>query len=196
MRFSTLKFAIAALAICSNTVFGQTTPSQVVSNINMLTQKSEALQAPAESITIVNGPLIVAGQGPFPDARRSQQEIIRGFTDIVSTATTALSQMQGMAAIPPGANSDAILEAFRGFVRVHQALLEILIGKAGLFSTVPFIGQPIAAALRQIEAIVDTLAFTLIDTLEGQASEIQSEADSLSATIGDAITSYQGVNLD
>ncbi|KAJ0363792.1 hypothetical protein COL154_005361 [Colletotrichum chrysophilum] len=170
MRFSTLKFAIAALAICSNTVFGQTTPSQVVSNINMLTQKSEALQAPAESITIVNGPLIVAGQGPFP--------------------------MQGMAAIPPGANSDAILEAFRGFVRVHQALLEILIGKAGLFSTVPFIGQPIAAALRQIEAIVDTLAFTLIDTLEGQASEIQSEADSLSATIGDAITSYQGVNLD
>ncbi|KAI8289985.1 hypothetical protein K4K60_007232 [Colletotrichum sp. SAR11_57] len=189
MHFSTLKFVIAALAICSNTVFGQTTPSQVVSNINMLTQKSQALQAPAESITIVNGPLIVAGQGPFP-------EIIRGFTDIVSTATTALSQMQGMAAIPPGANSDAIIEAFRGFVRVHQALLEILIGKAGLFSTVPFIGQPIAAVLRQIEAIVDTLAFTLIDTLEGQASEIQSEADSLSATIGGAITSYQGVNLD
>ncbi|KAJ0269789.1 hypothetical protein CBS470a_013667, partial [Colletotrichum nupharicola] len=66
MQFSTLKFAIAALAICSNTVFGQTTPSQVVSNINMLTQKSQALRAPAESITIVNGPLIVAGQGPFP----------------------------------------------------------------------------------------------------------------------------------
>ncbi|CAI0651460.1 unnamed protein product, partial [Colletotrichum noveboracense] len=112
------------------------------------------------------------------------------------TDVIALSQMQGMAAIPPGANADAILEAFRGFVRVHQTLLEILIGKAGLFSTVPFIGQPISAVLRQIESVVDTLAFTLIDTLEGQASEIQSEADSLSATIGDAITSYQGVNLD
>ncbi|KAF4923471.1 FAD-linked oxidoreductase hmp9 [Colletotrichum viniferum] len=121
-------------------------------------------------------------------------EIIRGFTDIVSTATTALSQMQGIAAVPPGANADAMLEAFRGFVRVHQALLEILIGKAGLLSTVPFIGQPIAAVLRQIKSI--TLAFTLIDTVQGQASEIQSEANILSATIGDAITSYQGVNLD
>ncbi len=41
------------------------------------------------------------------------------------------------------------------FVRVHQALLNILIGKSGLFSTVPFIGQPIAAILRQIETVVD-----------------------------------------
>lgn len=63
--------------------------------------------------------------------------------------------MQGIAAVPPGANADAMLEAFRGFVRVHQALLEILIGKAGLLSTVPFIGQPIAAVLRQIKSIGD-----------------------------------------
>jgi hypothetical protein len=41
------------------------------------------------------------------------------------------------------------------FVRVHQSLLNILIGKAGLFSTVPFIGQPLAAVLRQIEGVVD-----------------------------------------
>ena len=41
------------------------------------------------------------------------------------------------------------------FVRVHQVLLNILIGKAGLFQTVPFIGQPVAAVLRQVEAIVD-----------------------------------------
>jgi hypothetical protein len=33
--------------------------------------------------------------------------------------------------------------------------LNILIGKAGLFSTVPFIGQPVAAVLRQIENVVD-----------------------------------------
>jgi hypothetical protein len=41
------------------------------------------------------------------------------------------------------------------FVRVHQALLNILIGKAGLFQTVPFIGQPIAEVLSQIEGVVD-----------------------------------------
>jgi hypothetical protein len=30
-----------------------------------------------------------------------------------------------------------------------------MIGKAGLFNTVPFIGQPVAAVLRQVENIVD-----------------------------------------
>lgn len=45
------------------------TPAQVVNNIKMLTQKSQALQGPANSITIVNGPLIVIGQGPFPTVR-------------------------------------------------------------------------------------------------------------------------------
>lgn len=146
-------------------VLAQITPAQVVSNINMITQKSQALQAPAQSITIINGPLIIVGQGPFP-------EIIRGFVDIVSTATTAISQMQGMEPVPAGQPSDAIFNAFREvssdhnfenvkslirlqFVRVHQALLNILIGKAGLFQTVPFIGQPIAAVLRQIENVVD-----------------------------------------
>lgn len=87
-------------------VIAQTTPAQVVSNINMITQKSQALQAPAQSITIVNGPLIIVGQGPFP-------QIINGFVDIVSTATTAISQMQGMPPVPAGAESDAIFDAFR-----------------------------------------------------------------------------------
>ncbi|KAF4835729.1 hypothetical protein CGCTS75_v002219 [Colletotrichum tropicale] len=189
MQFSTLKFAIAALAICSNTVLGQTTPSQVVSNINMITQKSQALQTPAQSITVVNGPLIIVGQGPFP-------EIIRGFVDIVSTATTSLSQMQGMAPVPAGPDADAIADAFRGFVRVHQELLKILIGKAGLFQTIPFVGQPIAAVLRQIESVVDTLAFTLIDTVQSQASQIQSSGESLSRTVETAINSYEGIDLN
>jgi len=42
------------------------TAQQIVDNINMLTVKSQALQGPANSITIINGPLIIIGQGPFP----------------------------------------------------------------------------------------------------------------------------------
>ena len=42
------------------------TPQQVASHIQVLTQKSQALQAPAQSITMLNGPLLVAGQGPYP----------------------------------------------------------------------------------------------------------------------------------
>lgn len=65
MRFSILNSAVAALAVCS-TALGQMTPSQVVDNIKSLTTKSQALQAPAQSISIINGPLIVVGLGPFP----------------------------------------------------------------------------------------------------------------------------------
>jgi hypothetical protein len=103
VSFRNLFTAAVALSV---PIAAQTTPAQVVSNIQMLTQKSQALQAPAQSISILNGPLIVIGQGPFP-------QIIVGFTDIVTTATTALSQMQGMPPVPPGEQSDAVFRAFR-----------------------------------------------------------------------------------
>lgn len=70
MQFSILKLAVAALAICSDTVLGATTPAQTVANIRTLTTKSQALQGPASSINILNGPLIVIGQGPFPVSQR------------------------------------------------------------------------------------------------------------------------------
>lgn len=99
------KIFISAMAMAVP-VIAQATPAQVVSNINMITQKSQALQAPAQSITLLNGPLILVGQGPLP-------QIIAGFTDIVSTATTAIAQMQGMAPVAAGKPSDDIYNAFR-----------------------------------------------------------------------------------
>jgi hypothetical protein len=57
---------IVALIALAVPVIAQTTPAQVVQNIQLLTQKSQALQAPAQSISIFNGPLILVGQGPFP----------------------------------------------------------------------------------------------------------------------------------
>ncbi len=41
------------------------------------------------------------------------------------------------------------------FVRVTQALLNILIGKAGLVEKAPFVGPPVAASLRGFEGNVD-----------------------------------------
>jgi hypothetical protein len=95
----------AAVAL-SAPVAAVLTPAQIVSNIQMLTTKSQALQAPAQSITIINGPLIIIGQGPFP-------QIIAGFADIISTATTAITQMQGTPPVPAGTDADAIFDAFR-----------------------------------------------------------------------------------
>lgn len=95
----------AALALAAP-ISAALTPAQIVDNIKMLTTKSQALQGPAQSITIINGPLIVIGQGPFP-------QIIAGFTDIVTTTTTAISQMQGTQPVKAGADADAIFDAFR-----------------------------------------------------------------------------------
>ncbi|KAJ3942452.1 uncharacterized protein N0V96_007952 [Colletotrichum fioriniae] len=178
MQFSILKFAVAALAICSDSVLGQTTPAQVVQNIDMVTTKSNALIAPAKKIDLVSGPLLIVGLGPFP-------QIITGFVDIVSTVTLALAQMKGMPPVPAGAQSDAIFEAFREFVRIHQMLLNVLIGKAGLFSTLPLIGAPIAAVLRQVESVVDS-----------RATDLQVQASMLTGTITTTIDRYEGLKLN
>jgi hypothetical protein len=61
----------SALAL-SAPVMAALTPAQVVDNIKMLTQKSQALQAPAQSINAVNGPLVIIGQGPFPVSSNSR----------------------------------------------------------------------------------------------------------------------------
>lgn len=95
----------AALALATP-IAAAITSTQMVDNIKMITTKSQALQAPAQSITIINSPLIVIGQGPFPP-------IIAGFTDIISTVTTAIAQMEGSSRVPAGAQSDAIFDAFR-----------------------------------------------------------------------------------
>ncbi|KAH7319089.1 hypothetical protein BKA65DRAFT_569262 [Rhexocercosporidium sp. MPI-PUGE-AT-0058] len=182
-----IRSIVAAIAL-TLPVMAQTTPAQVVTNIQMLTRKSQALQQPAQSISLINGPLIVIGLGPFP-------KIILGFTDIVTTTTTALAQMNGMDPVPAGAQSDAIFDAFREFVRVHQVLLNILIGKAGLFSTVPLIGGPVAAALREVENIVDTVAFALIDAVQSRATDLQRQGDALSGTLTTAINAYGGISL-
>jgi hypothetical protein len=63
--------------------------------------------------------------------------------------------MQGTAPVTTAADSDAIFNAFREFVVIHQQLLKILIGKSGLFQTVPIIGAPVAAVLRSLEGVVD-----------------------------------------
>ncbi len=62
---SLAKLFTAALAATS-VVIAAASPQQIATGINSLTQKSAALQGPAQSISIINAPLIIIGQGPFP----------------------------------------------------------------------------------------------------------------------------------
>lgn len=65
---SPIKILTMALA-AAPFVISAATPAQMVKHFGVLTEKSRALQGPAKSITIVNGPLIIIGQGPFPVRR-------------------------------------------------------------------------------------------------------------------------------
>lgn len=82
------------------------TPQQIVAAIKELTTRSHNLQAPAQSINLVNGTLIVIGQGPFPN-------ICKGLEEIVSTTTTDLSLMRSTPAVAAGGDANMIFDAYR-----------------------------------------------------------------------------------
>ncbi|TLS27413.1 hypothetical protein PpBr36_04183 [Pyricularia pennisetigena] len=184
MQFSMLKVAVAALAVCSDVVMSQATPAQVVTNIQTLTTKSQALQGPAQSINLSNAVQLLLGQGPMT-------QVITGLTDIISTATVFQAQMQSIAA-PTETEIGNIVNAFRDLSRVQQTLLNTLTAKAGIMNTLPFIGAPMAAVLRQLENALDTLAFRLIDLVGSRATDLQSQASSLGQSLSTAIAAYSG----
>lgn len=80
----------------------------------------------------------------------------------------------------------------RDLVRVHQVLLNILIGKAGLFTNVPIIGQPVAAVLRSYEGVIDSFLFQLVEIAGAESKTIDAQQKSLEGTIATAISVHSG----
>ena len=135
--FSLVKLFTGALAITSVAI-AAVTPQQAVENIRALTTKSQALQAPAQSITLVDGALLPVGLGLYPvstivsekhkaqgGANRAQQ-IITGFVDIVSTAIASFEQMQGTPNISNPADAQAVADAFREVRRTDPQIVSRL----------------------------------------------------------------------
>ncbi|KAI0140750.1 UVI-1 protein [Pestalotiopsis sp. NC0098] len=186
MRYSLFSSTVAVLAVCSNAAFGALTATQIAENINTLTSKSKDLQEPANSLNTVNGPLLAVGQGPFP-------QIITGLHNIVTTATEDVRQMKDSQALTETTDQDTVYDAFRDFASAHSELLNILIGKSGLFSTVPFIGQPLVAVLRSDEDAIDSLTYSLVDLIQSRAADIESVGQTLSASVTATEDSYSGL---
>lgn len=74
-------------------------------------------------------------------------------------------------------------------MQVHQELLSTVIGKHGLLSLTPFT-QPIAAVLRTLEGVVDTIAFGIIDTVPTCAEDATTQKQSLDSKLSDAVDTY------
>ncbi|CAF9905319.1 MAG: hypothetical protein GOMPHAMPRED_003114 [Gomphillus americanus] len=158
----------------------------VKDSIIILTTKSQSCQGPANQITVVNVALAVSGFGPIP-------VVIQRLTDIVTTCGTTIQQFAGTKPYTEKGDQDIIFEAFRDFVKVHQDLLNILIGKGGLVpALLPFVGPPLAAVLRQIESVVDTIAFELIDACEARSTDLTAQKDALDVVIGKTIDTWSG----
>jgi hypothetical protein len=82
------------------------TPTEIAATIKELTKRSQALQAPAQSINLVNGLLITVNQGPF-------SQICKGLQEIVSTTIADVSRMNGMEPVAAGSDAYTIFDAYR-----------------------------------------------------------------------------------
>lgn len=136
-------------------------------------------------------------------------EVSIGLGRIVVTINIAFPTFSSFPVFPPGCDSETIVLAWLEFVRVHQELLSILIGRSGLLERGPirrdasshemvgraaqgFVGKPVAAALRKLEGVVDTFAVAVVDLVPSRSDCSDAKRQELKKSIVKARTSYEG----
>lgn len=82
------------------------TAAQIVSNVNILTQQSQALQPIAQGLVVTDVPLLTIGQGRYP-------QIINGLAAQTQTVITYGNQMQGAAPITDATEATNVYNAVR-----------------------------------------------------------------------------------
>ncbi|OBT81767.1 hypothetical protein VE02_09398 [Pseudogymnoascus sp. 03VT05] len=176
--FSMAKFFALALA-ATTVVTAATTPQQVVDGFRLLIQKAKALEPVAKSITIVNAPLIV---------------ILSGFTDQIKNGNTLIELLKDGPTGLTQADENLIFDAYKEFASAEKSTQTILIGKADVVRNVQIVGPPVAAVLRQLEGVIDSISSTLTQKIVSQAQDFESEANSLGSVLDLSITKYDGLS--
>ncbi|KAG9256887.1 uncharacterized protein F5Z01DRAFT_672115 [Emericellopsis atlantica] len=179
MQFKVLPALVAILS--ASAVTAQITAKVVVTSIDDITDLSQDATDVAQSIS----------SNPF-SLPSAFLRLANSFGGIVTTATKTVTALEGDMPKDDFAKDDqsAICDALTSFVKVHQNLLEIVIGKAGLLTIVPFVGQPVAAVLRALEGVVDTLAGDIISLVPTCAKGAKMDIDMLQGTLEKAISAY------
>ncbi|OAK94683.1 hypothetical protein IQ06DRAFT_285757 [Phaeosphaeriaceae sp. SRC1lsM3a] len=161
------------------------TAAQIVSNVNILTQQSQALQPIAQGLVVTDVPLLTIGQGRYP-------QIINGLAAQTQTVITYGNQMQGAAPITDATEATNVYNAVRTFVHTEQRLLNTLTGKAFLTDTAPFIGAPVSAVLRSLQDTLDAFQFGLINKVPSRSTDLATLRQSLDETLDTTIERYSG----
>jgi len=175
----TVCLLLVALALCQAATAQPTEKDQIVTAFKDITTLSDNLRVVTSGITLINAPL----QG---------YKIAQGFSLIIQRVTPAVTMLANAASNPALGDADAqiVVDALTTFVRVHQALLNVVIGKHGLLTLIPFF-EPIRQALVSLENIVDTFAFRLIARIPTQEAAAKGQFASLTITVDLAITTYE-----
>ncbi|KAM3075733.1 hypothetical protein ACMFMG_007862 [Clarireedia jacksonii] len=164
-------------------------------------------------VTYMDGPTVIKNINAIADlsatAKTTIENLNIGALTIVlspSTITTVANQFIGITALVQSditamATSPIatlaldvqlqVCSTFKTFVKIHQDLLSVVIGKSGLLVSLG--GGPIAVALRGLEAVVDTIALGLINAVPGCAgtdTDVKADAAALDVTINAAICAY------
>ncbi|KAB2572314.1 hypothetical protein DBV05_g9060 [Lasiodiplodia theobromae] len=212
----------------------------VIDAINAVTLLSQNLQAPAKQIGSTFG------------SAQAVLQVVNGLASVVSKLKTAIPRIQALPPFTKRQNepnngvspvddaTDAIVISLTGFVGVHQALLNIIIGRRGLLPNIPFadadaaqldaivqdasananqllavmgyqqdasgavidaaeherraglgVAAAVAGALRSVEVVVDTLAFSIIDLVPRRKECAKQQKTSIDGTLDEAIKAYE-----
>ncbi|BBN10080.1 hypothetical protein Mp_5g00760 [Marchantia polymorpha subsp. ruderalis] len=138
---------------------------------------SEQLRVATQKINIFNAPQ----QGAV---------IASGFATIIQKVSEGIVRVDRVTSGPlPDADAQLVVDALTTFVQVHQALLNVVIGKHGILTMIPFF-EPIRMALVSLEAVIDRLAFDLIALIPTQKSSAIIQFQKLDVTLKDAEDTY------
>ncbi|KAM5541752.1 hypothetical protein V8D89_004481 [Ganoderma adspersum] len=148
----------------------------VITTIEAFTATSSALGTTVSNLNILNFAI-------------SGFEIAQGLGNITTAVTSFNAEFSSTTPAYTDPEAVEVVNVLTTFVVVHQQLLNLIIGKHSLAAQF-FLTAPIAAALRALEAVVDTFAFDLIALIPTQSGPALTQISSLNVTFTDCITTY------
>ncbi|KAJ7037267.1 hypothetical protein C8F04DRAFT_1093097 [Mycena alexandri] len=178
-----MKFSIAAIlatSILHPVALAALTVTDVVNNVGIVTSVSG-------NINNVLSSLSTSTHGP--NAVSMSKTLVGQFTVIVNNLGAYTTAMEATPPFTAQADCDAIVNALRSFVQVHQALLATVIGKHSIFAQFGATA-PVAAVLRTLEATIDSFAFAMINLIPCGAGSVTDDKNGLDTSVGNSITLY------
>ncbi|KAM0273270.1 hypothetical protein ACHAQH_008339 [Verticillium albo-atrum] len=176
MQFKVLALVFTALA---GVVHGQEFSANTLTfTINAIADISQETNDIAVTINPFN-PISIVTAVP---------RVILNFKNIATTVASKILMLGNvqMEEDFPESGQNQICGAFRNFVKIHQNLLNTIIGRSGFLARTPF-GAPIAAILRVLEGGVDRLALSIIGFVPACAEGAMQDKMALDQTFSVAI---------